>query len=93
MRMATRIGISIKDFWEMTPFELFICIESFEDKEKERSKELIIQAYYTEAFARMKKLPKLKDLLKEKKKQSNEEMLEAVKRLNAMMGGEVIVGS
>ena len=23
----------------MTPFELFICIESFEDKEKERSKE------------------------------------------------------
>ena len=64
MRMAIRIGISIKDFWEMTPFELFICIESFEDKEKERSKELIIQAYYTEAFARMKKLPKLKDLLK-----------------------------
>ena len=93
MRMATRIGISIKDFWEMTPFELFICIESFEDKETERSKELIIQAYYTEAFARMKKLPKLKDLLKEKKKQSNEEMLEAVKRLNAMMGGEVIGGS
>lgn len=93
MRMAIRIGISIKDFWEMTPFELFIYIESFEDKEKERSKELIIQAYYTEAFARMKKLPKLKDLLKEKKKQSNEEMLEAVKRLNAMMGGEVIGGS
>ena len=72
MRMAIRIGISIKDFWEMTPFELFVCIESFEDKEKERSKELIIQAYYTEAFTRMKKLPKLKDLLKEKKKQSNE---------------------
>ena len=93
MRMAIRIGISIKDFWEMTPFELFICIESFEDKEKERSKELIIQAYYTEAFARMKKLPKLKDLLKEKKKQSNKEMLEVVKRLNAMMGGEVIGGS
>lgn len=41
----------------------------------------------------MKKLPKLKDLLKEKKKQSNEEMLEAVKRLNAMMGGEVIGNS
>ena len=89
MRMATRIGISIKDFWEMTPFELFVCIESFEDKEKERSKELIIQAYYTEAFARMKKLPKLKDLLKEKKEQTDEEMLEVVKKLNAMMGGGV----
>ena len=93
MKIATRIGISLSDFWEMTPYELTICMESYADKEKERSKELIIQAYYTEAFARMKKLPKLKDLLKEKKKQSNEEMLEAVKRLNAMMGGEVIVGS
>lgn len=89
MRMATRIGISIKDFWEMTPFELFVCIESFEDKEKERSKELIIQAYYTEAFARMKKLPKLKDLLKDKKKQTDDEMLEVVKKLNSMLGGEV----
>ena len=87
--MATRIGISIKDFWEMTPFELFVCIESFEDKEKERSKELIIQAYYTEAFARMKKLPKLKDLLKDKKKQTDDEMLEVVKKLNSMLGGEV----
>lgn len=89
MRMATRIGISIKDFWEMTPFELFVCIESFEDKEKERSKELIIQAYCTEAFARMKKLPKLKDLLKDKKKQTDDEMLEVVKKLNSMLGGEV----
>ena len=89
MRMATRIGISIKDFWEMTPFELFVCIESFEDKEKERSKELIIQAYYTEAFARMKKLPKLKDLLKDKKKQTDDEMLQVVKKLNSMLGGEV----
>lgn len=93
MKIATRIGIPLSEFWEMTPYELTICMESYADKEKERSKELIIQAYYTEAFARMKKLPKLKDLLKEKKKQSNEEMLEAVKRLNAMMGGEVIGNS
>lgn len=77
----------------MTPFELFISVEAFEDREKERSKELITQAYYTEAFARMKKLPKLKDLLKEKKKQTNEEMLAMVKNLNAMMGGEVIGNS
>ena len=59
----------------MTPYELTICMESYADKEKERSKELIIQAYYTEAFARMQKLPKLKDLLKDKKKQTDDEML------------------
>lgn len=73
----------------MTPYELTIYMESYADKEKERSKELIIQAYYTEAFARMKKLPKLKDLLKDKKKQTDDEMLEAVKKLNQMLGGEV----
>ena len=73
----------------MTPYELTICMESYADKEKERSKELIIQAYYTEAFARMKKLPKLKDLLKDKKKQTDDEMLKVVKKLNSMLGGEV----
>ena len=73
----------------MTPYELTICMESYADKEKERSKELIIQAYYTEAFARMKKLPKLKDLLKDKKKQTDDEMLEVVKKLHSMLGGEV----
>ena len=90
MKIAIRIGIPLKDFWNMTPYELFVSIEVFEDKEKERSKELIAQAYYTAALSRMKKIPKLKDLLKEKKKQTAKEMLEAVKRLNAMMGGEVI---
>ena len=73
----------------MTPYELTICMESYADKEKERSKELIIQAYYTEAFARMKKLPKLKDLLKDKKKQTDDEMLQVVKKLNSMLGDEV----
>ena len=89
MKIATRIGISLSDFWKMTPYELTICMESYADKEKERSKELIIQAYYTEAFARMKKLPKLKDLLKDKKKQTDDEMLKVVKKLNSMLGGEV----
>lgn len=88
--MATKIGISLSEFWRITPYELFLCVEAYSEIRKERMQELVIQAYYTEAFARMKKLPKLKDLLKEKKKQSSEQMLETVKRLNAMLGGEVI---
>lgn len=88
------MSIPLSEFWGMTPYEFNICMDSFADKEKERSKELIIQAYYTEAFARMKKLPKLKDLLKDKeKKQTDEEMLAVVKKLNSMMGGEVIGSS
>lgn len=92
--MAFRMGISLSEFWRMTPYEFFLCIESYAEVEEERSKQLIIQAYYTEAFARMKKLPRLKDLLKDKKKkQTTDEMLETVKKLNAMFGGEINGGS
>ena len=88
--MAFRMGISLSEFWRMTPYEFFLCIESYAEVEEERSKQLIAQAYYTEVFARMKKLPKLKDLLKDKKKkQTTDEMLATVKKLNAMFGGEV----
>ena len=65
--MSFKMGISLSEFWRMTPYEFFLCIESYAEVEEERSKQLIAQAYYTEVFARMKKLPKLKDLLKDKK--------------------------
>ena len=90
--MAFRMGISLSDFWRMTPYEFFLYIESYAEVEEERSKQLIAQAYYTEVFARMKKLPKLEKILnstKPKKKQTDEEMLEVVKKLNSMFGGEI----
>ena len=88
--MAFKMGISMSEFWKMTPYEFFLCVEGYCEAEEERSKQLIAQAYYVEAFARMKKLPKLKDLLKDKKKkQTTDEMLATVKKLNAMFGGEV----
>lgn len=82
--------MNLIDFWEMTPKEFLLCIEAFEETEKQRAKELIVQAYYTEAFARMKKLPKLEKLLedrKEKKVQTDEEMYKMVELLNARFGG------
>lgn len=80
----------------MTPYEFFILIEAYTENEEERSKELIIQAYYTETFRRMKKLPKLEKILKSnkpKKKQTDEEMLRIVEELNRKLGGEVIGSS
>lgn len=80
----------------MTPFELSIYIKAFTEKEKERSKQIIIQAYYTEAFARQKKLPDIDKLFKEdkpKKQQNSKAMLEEIKKINAMFGGEVIGSS
>lgn len=80
----------------MTPYEFFVLVEAYTENEEERSKELIIQAYYTEAFARIKKLPKLEKILnstKPKKKQTDEEMLRVVEELNRKLGGEVIGSS
>ena len=80
----------------MTPYEFFVLVETYSEREEERGKELIIQAYYTEAFARMKKLPKLEKILnstKSKRKQTDEEMLRVVERLNKRLGGEIIGSS
>lgn len=88
--------LPLTEFWNMTPYEFFILVEAYIENEEERSKELIIQAYYTEAFARMKKLPKLEKILnstKSKKKQTDEEMLRVVEELNRRLGGEVVGGS
>lgn len=88
--------LSLSEFWNLTPYEFFILVEAYTENEEERSKELIIQAYYTEAFARMKKLPKLDKILnstKSKRKQTDEEMLRVVEELNRKLGGEIIGSS
>lgn len=89
------MNLSLSEFWNMTPYEFFILVEGYTEREEERSKELIIQAYYTEAFARMKKLPKLEKILNstKPKKQTDEEMLRVVEELNKRLGGEVIGSS
>ena len=90
------MNLSLTEFWKMTPYEFFILVETYIETEEERSKELIIQAYYTETFARMKKLPKLEKILnstKPKKKQTDEEMLRVIEELNKRLGGEVIGSS
>lgn len=88
--------LPLNEFWNMTPYEFFILVEAYTEDEEERSKELIIQAYYTESFARMKKLPKLDKILKStkpKRKQTDEEMLRVVEELNRKLGGEIIGSS
>lgn len=90
------MNLSLTEFWNMTPYEFFILVEGYTEREEERSKELIAQAYYTEAFSRMKKLPKLEKILnasKPKKKQTDEEMLRVVEELNRRLGGEIIGSS
>jgi hypothetical protein len=63
-------------------------VENYNKREEEKTKDLVTHAYYTAAFQRAKKLPKLKELLnklKPKKADSNrsdnkEELKEIAKK-------------
>lgn len=83
-------------FWDYTPAELNLIIRTYNIKQKEDLKTLISCAYYTAAFQRVKRLPKLERFLsgldksaKPKRPATAEEMLEAVKQLNTAFSGEV----
>lgn len=62
--------------------------------QKRKMNELLFLAWHTEALARQKRLPALSSLIKDEKptsrQQSDEEMMNMAKLLNAAFGGEVI---
>jgi hypothetical protein len=89
--MAIRIGITISDYNEMTPYELRIHIESITEKLQSEQDERISIAWLTAYLHRVDKFPALQDLLNktEKKDMTDEEMLETVKILNAAFSGTV----
>lgn len=97
MELAALIGISISDFWDMTPHELNTYANAFSEREKQEYKQKIELAYINAMWTIQwlgKKQPKpLQDILdsigKEKKVMTDEQMLAKVKALNAMFGGEV----
>lgn len=51
--------------WDYTPFEICLIAENYAFQTKEELKLEITQAYYTEYFARHKKLPRLEKVLKD----------------------------
>jgi len=96
LEIAILIGISPLDFWELTPFEIELMVKAYANKREEESKEKITLAYmnamWTIQWLGKKKPEKLDKILngsKPKEPMSNEQMLNKVKELNAMFGGEV----
>ena len=59
------MGIEPLKAWEYTPYEISLIAQSKAEKEKADIKKAVIGAYYTEAFARYKRLPKLNKVLKD----------------------------
>lgn len=72
----------------MTPYQLNLHINAYSDRIKEEQKQQITVAYLTAALSRVKKMPKLDELINEpKKKMTDEEMFEEIKKINIQMGG------
>lgn len=93
MELAALIGIGITEFWEITPFELNVAAKGYARRQEQKQKQSIYQAYLISRWVWAKKVDIKKYLGEDKPKRrmTDEEMLEKVKVLNALMGGEVRV--
>lgn len=90
LEIAAMIGLDPLTFWQITPGELSIMIDAYNQKRKNDQEEKIVIAYLGAYWQRVKKMPSLKEILgkeEKKKKQTADEMLAEIKRLNAAMGG------
>lgn len=83
----------------MTPYELTLFVDAHNERMKQKTEQMEMEqelhltyAWLTAYWHRVKKMPSLKEILKKepaKKKMTNEEMLNEVKKLNAAFGGTV----
>lgn len=94
MKLAAFIGIPITEFWEMTPYELNVYAEIYGEKKKQEEQNMVMQAYLISRWVWAKDVPIEKILNelganKDKKEMTDEEMLNQVKILNNLFGGEV----
>ncbi len=101
MDLATFIGVSISEFWEITPYELNIIANSYVKKEKHKFEEKITLEYLNAMWTiqwlgkksqQPRSLDKIiKDLYKTEKKEMTEDELEKqVRILNRLFGGREV---
>ena len=92
MELAALVGISITEFWEITPFELNVAAKGYARRQEQQQKLSIYQAYLISRWVWAKKID-IKKILgeaKPKRRMTDEEMLEKAKVLNALLGGTVV---
>jgi hypothetical protein len=63
MRQALRSGLSVAEFWEMTPAETYAVIEAANWREDQRLRQQVAMARLTASLVRAKRLPSLGSLL------------------------------
>jgi hypothetical protein len=90
-----RCGLSIRDYEYMTPYELMLAVEEYQDRMRIEHELMVMQAYLTAAWQRSKRMPKLADVLRKTQpkgpqhQQTPEEMLAVMMQFHrARKGGE-----
>lgn len=79
MQQALRSGISVADFWQMTPRETVATIEAVNWRDEQLFEQQVGMAWLNAALARQKRLQTLKSLLarmKQPKRPSQAELRE-----------------
>ena len=94
MKIATLCGLSPLEFWDLTPYEFSLVVNAYAKRREEEAEEKLTLAYINAAWTIQflgKNKPKLDDILKKnhKKEMTDEEMLNQIKLLNNILGGEI----
>lgn len=61
---ALEIGLSRRDFWQMTPREYYRELEAAQRRSENDHRHLLTQAWMTASLTRRKKMPDLDEVLK-----------------------------
>lgn len=85
--------MSAMEYYESTPMEIGLKIDVYNRRQKQRHDEVVTLAYLSAYYNRVKKMPKLQELLSGHEKPKAEEqataLLSKLKELNAQLGGNV----
>ena len=61
--LALSAGLSVFDFWDLTPREVRLVLKNFEEKQRSHYEDLTWLAWHVAVFERQKTIPPLKQLL------------------------------
>lgn len=93
MKIATLCCLSPLEFWELTPYEFSLVVNSYAKRREEEAEEKLTLAYINAMWTIQflgKNKPRLDDIKKNyKKEMTDQEMLNQIKLLNNILGGEI----
>lgn len=96
MKLAAHVGISLSDFWEITPYELGIYAGAYSERLKAeydaKHQSDILQAYLISRWVWQKRVSIRSFLTSAESKHdmTDMEMFARVRALNTAMGGDVV---